>query len=120
MTVEVWQAFVIGVLIPLVGAIGGKDLLRRWLVSGQEREMTAQTAIIELAKDAIGGWHESTKAVTRLTDAIQTHGKESGLYYQSLKESTESQDERLVSIESNISSLVNILARTGRRKADEN
>ena len=109
MTLEVWQAFVIGLLIPLIGAIGAKDLLRRWLFSGQERETSAQAAIIELARDAISGWHESTKAVTQLSNAVQAQGKDQQLYYRSLKECSESQDQRLDGIESKLGSLVTIL-----------
>jgi hypothetical protein len=100
-----------GVIVPLIVALFGKEPLRKWLLSGVERETTAQSAIIELARDAIRGWREETKAVTRLTDAVQGHSQETGLYYQNLRDMSTRQIELLDELCEKVVALDNKMSR---------
>ena len=77
MTTETIGAFVVGVIIPLIAALLGRESLGKWLMGKQKREDTALAALISLAQESIAGWRESNVAVLNLSSSMREHSDRS-------------------------------------------
>ena len=99
-----------GVVVSVLTALLGRESLGKWLLSGQMRETTAQTAIIELAREAIGGWREESTAVVRLTDMVQGHDRGTAGQYEDLRDRSARQEKRLEELGDKLATLITILA----------
>lgn len=115
-TVQMIGAFVVGVIIPLVMALLGKESLGKWLVGKQQREDTALSALISLAQESISGWRESNVAVLNLSSSMREHSEHSDRRLSdatnerdSIKQAIDKSSERLTLMESRLSTLVQLL-----------
>lgn len=77
MTITTVGAFVVGVIIPLIVALLGKESVGKWLMGKQQREDTALSALISLAQESIAGWRESNVAVVNLSSSMSDHSERS-------------------------------------------
>lgn len=77
METETVGAFVVGVIVPLIIAIFGRESVGKLLLGRERREDTALSALIELTKESIAGWRESNIAVMNLSETMGRHSDSS-------------------------------------------
>jgi hypothetical protein len=110
MTLRDIQFLVVGIVIPLLIALIGKEPLGKWLTSGYKREETALSAIIELVRESVAGWRESTSSIALLIAAVEKHDIGSLTRDNAMQKLLEKQWTRLQGVEDRVSLLVTILA----------
>lgn len=113
MNIDIWQAFIAGVVIPLLIALFGREPIGKMLLGKEKREDTALGALVELARESVSGWRESNAAVIRLSDALGKLDDEFGDRMQVVSMNLQGQDGHLKSIDSKLDTLIRILAEEG-------
>lgn len=88
MNIDNIVAFATGVLIPVIMLLFGKEAVGKMLLSKQQREDTALSALISIVQEAIAGWRESNVAVIQMSESIRDYSE------QYAKHSVQSSDER--------------------------
>jgi len=110
MTLRDIQFLVVGIVIPLLVALIGREPLAKWLASGYKREETALSALIDLVKEAVAGWRESTASIAILSAVVEKHDVGSLMRDTEMQKLMEKQWTRLQGVEDRVSLLVTFLA----------
>lgn len=112
MDIDTITAFIAGVAIPAFIVLFGREALGKWLLAGQVRENTALDALIEIVKESIAGWRESSSAITRLVTALEVNQVDANQSRHHIQETMEKQYKLLHTVEGRLSALLLILSET--------
>lgn len=110
-------AFVVGVIVPVLVALFGREPIGKLLLGRERREDTALSALICLATESVAGWRESNVAVMQLSESMRERNNDNVAYRDrstaergNIFATMEQMNGRLKNVEGLLGDLVRLLA----------
>jgi hypothetical protein len=107
------EAFVIGIVIPLIVVLLGRESIGKMLLGKARREDTALSALIGIVQESLQGWKESNAAVMRLSTDVGRHNTKFEQHSAELTETLREQSARIVGVDDKITTLIKLMASSG-------
>ncbi len=101
-------------LVGAATALLGTEVVKRFFTAGADREMSAQGAVVDLAKQAMLGWREESATVATLTQVLRDHDQSVAMQLDGVRVRSEKTGERLRQMDDKLSALFVVVNGQGK------